>query len=138
MKVVSETLEMVDYEDKTEEIDKTEKIDKSERKLAISIILIDLIYGMNRDTCHKMNFVIIIAQLMTFLASCISRVIFEEYSLVISITGAITSTIFMCLVLINSKISKIALDNARAHREIIEDCIDELLGGSEKSDEGSK
>lgn len=132
MKVVSETLEMVDYEDKTEEIDKLEY------KLAISMTLIDLIYDINRDTCHKMNFVIIIAQLITFFASCILQVIFNEYRPVISMAGVIMSTIFMCLVLINSKISKIALDNAHAHREIVEDCVDKLLRGSEKSDEGSK
>lgn len=132
MKVVSETLEMVDYEDETE------KIDKSECRLTIRLALIDLIYGINRDTCHKMNFIIIIAQLITFFASCMLQVIFSEYRPVISIAGAIMSTVFMCLVLINSKISRIALDNARAHREVIDYCIDELLGGSEKSDEGSK
>lgn len=132
MKVVSETLEMVDYEDKTEEID------KSEYRLAIRLALIDLIYGINRDTCHKMNFVIIVAQLITFFASCILQVIFNEYRPVISMAGAIMSTILMCLVLINSKISRAALENAHAHKEIINSCIDELLGGSEKSDESSK
>ena len=132
MKVVSETLEMVDYEDKTEEID------KSEYRLAIRLALIDLIYAINRDTCHKMNFVIIVAQLITFFASCILQVIFNEYRPVISMAGAIMSIIFMCLVLINSKISRVALENARAHREVIDSCIDELLGGSEKSDESSK
>lgn len=132
MKVVSETLEMVDYEDKIEEID------KAEYRLAIKLALIDLIYGINRDTCHKMNFIIIIAQLITFFASCILQVIFNEYRLVISMAGAIISTVFMCLVLINSKISRVALENARAHREVIVSCIDELLGGSEKSDESSK
>lgn len=132
MKVVSETLEMVDYEDKTEEID------KSEYRLAIRLALIDLIYGINRDTCHKMNFVIIVAQLITFFTSCILQVIFNEYRPVISMAGAIMSIVFMCLVLINSKISRVALENARAHREIIDACIDELLGESEKSDESSK
>lgn len=95
-------------------------------KLMAKIALVDLIYDMNKNTCHKINFVIITAQLITFIISIICQFIFNEFRTVISIAGALCSTILLFIVIINTKISDKAIKNANKQKNIIEECIDKL------------
>ena len=90
------------------------------------IALVDLIYNMNKNTCHKINFVIIMAQLITLTISIICQFIFNEFRAIISIAGASCSTILLFIVIINTKISDKAIRKANKQREITEECIDEL------------
>ena len=94
------------------------------------ITLMDLVYDMNRNTCHKMNFMIIGAQLIILTISLICQVLFDEFRAVISLAGAIGSTVLMCLVIINTKISDKAIRKATKQREVIEECIDKISKGS--------
>lgn len=81
---------------------------------------------MNRNTCHKMNFMVIGAQLIILTISLICQALFDEFRVVISLAGAIGSIALMCLVIINTKISDKAIRKANKQREVIEECIDEL------------
>ena len=90
------------------------------------IALVDLIYDMNKNTCHKINFVIIMTQLITFAISIICQFIFNEFRAIISIAGASCSTILLFIVIINTKISDKAIRNANEQKNIIEECIDKL------------
>lgn len=122
MKIINENLEMVDYEEK-EEIKTSTMLDY---KMMAKMTLMDLVYDMNRDTCHKINFMIIRAQLIILTVSLICQALFDEPRVVISLAGAIGSIVLMCLVIINTKISDKAIRKANKQREIIEECIDEL------------
>ena len=122
MKIINENLEMVDYEEKEEAKTST----MLGYKLMAKIALVDLIYNMNKNTCHKINFVIIMAQLITFVISIICQFIFNEFRAIISIAGASCSTILLFIVMINTKISDKAIKNANKQKNIIEECIDKL------------
>ena len=126
MKVVSENLEMVDYEEKKKEIEDAKESAALGYKMMAKMTLIDLVYDMNRNTCHKMNFMIIGAQLIVLTISLICQALFNEFRAVISMAGALGSTVLMFLVVINTKISDKAIRKANKQREIIEECIDEL------------
>lgn len=126
MKVVSENLEMVDYEEKKKEIEDAKESAALGYKMMAKMTLIDLVYDMNRNTCHKMNFMIIGAQLIVLTISLICQALFNEFKAVISMAGALGSTVLMFLVVINTKISDKAIRKANKQREIIEECIDEL------------
>lgn len=122
MKVINENLEMVDYEEKEE----TRTGTMLGYKMMAKMTLMDLVYDMNRNTCHKMNFIVIGAQLIILTISLICQFLFEEFEAVISMAGALGSTILLCLVIINTKISDKAIRKANKQREIIEECIDKL------------
>lgn len=122
MKIINENLEMVDYEEK--EGAKTSTM--LGYKMMAKMTLMDLVYDMNRNTCHKMNFMIIGAQLIILTISLICQALFSEFRAVISMAGALGSTILLCLVIINTKISDKAVRKANKQREIIEECIDKL------------
>lgn len=92
--------------------------------------LMNLVYDMNRNTCHKMNFMIIGAQLIILTISLICQALFDEFRVVISLAGAIGSTVLMCLVIINTKVSDKAIRKATKQREVIEECIDKISKGS--------
>lgn len=126
MKVVSENLEMVDYEEKKKEIEDAKESAALGYKMMAKMTLIDLVYDMNRNTCHKMNFMIIGAQLIVLTISLICQALFNEFRAVISMAGALGSTVLMFLVVINTKISDKAIRKANKQREIIEEYIDEL------------
>ena len=126
MKVVSENLEMVDYEEKKKEIEDAKESAALGYKMMAKMTLMDLVYDMNRNTCHKMNFMIIGAQLIVLTISLICQALFNEFRAVISMAGALGSTVLMFLVVINTKISDKAIRKANKQREIIEECIDEL------------
>ena len=130
MKVVSGNLEMVDYEEKKKEIEDAKESAVLGYKMMAKMTLIDLVYDMNRNTCHKMNFMIIGTQLIVLTISLICQVIFDEFRAVISLAGAIGSTILMCLVIINTKVSDKAIRKATKQREVIEECIDKISKGS--------
>ena len=130
MKVVSGNLEMVDYEEKKKEIEEAKTSATLGYKMMAKMTLMDLVYDMNRNTCHKMNFMIIGAQLIILTISLICQVIFDEFRAVISLAGAIGSTILMCLVIINTKVSDKAIRKATKQREVIEECIDKISKGS--------
>ena len=122
MKIINENLEMVDYEEKEEAKTST----MLGYKMMAKMTLLDLVYDMNRNTCHKMNFMIIGAQLIVLTISLICQFLFDEFEAVISMAGALGSTILLCLVFINTKISDKAVRKANKQREIIEECIDKL------------
>ena len=126
MKVINENLEMVDYDEKKEEIEDAKESAALGYKMMAKMTLIDLVYDMNRNTCHKMNFMIIGAQLIVLTISLICQALFNEFRAVISMAGALGSTVLMFLVVINTKISDKAIRKANKQREIIEECIDEL------------
>ena len=126
MKVVSGNLEMVDYEEKKKEIEEAKTSATLGYKMMAKMTLMDLVYDMNRNTCHKMNFMIIGAQWVILTISLVCQALFSEFRAVISMAGAVGSTILMCLVIINTKISDIAIRKANKQREIIEECIDKL------------
>ena len=130
MKVINENLEMVDYEEKKKEIEDAKESAVLGYKMMTKMTLMDLVYDMNRNTCHKMNFMIIGAQLIILTISLICQVIFNEFRAVISLAGAIGSTILMCLVIINTKVSDKAIRKATKQREVIEACIDKISKGS--------
>ena len=130
MKVINENLEMVDYEEKKKEIEDAKESAVLGYKMMAKITLMDLVYDMNRNTCHKMNFMIIGAQLIILTISLICQVIFDEFRAVISLAGAVGSTILMCLVIINTKVSDKAIRKATKQREVIEECIDKISKGS--------
>ena len=130
MKVINENLEMVDYEEKKKEIENAKESAALGYKMMAKITLMDLVYDMNRNTCHKMNFMIIGAQLIILTISLICRVLFDEFRAVISLAGAIGSTVLMCLVIINTKVSDKAIRKATKQRKVIEECIDKISKGS--------
>ena len=126
MKVINENLEMVDYEEKKKEIEEAKTSATLGYKMMAKMTLMDLVYDMNRNTCHKMNFMIIGAQWVILTISLVCQALFSEFRAVISMAGAVGSTILMCLVIINTKISDIAIRKANKQREVIEECIDKL------------
>ena len=130
MKVINENLEMVDYEEKKKEIEDAKESAALGYKMKAKMTLMDLVYDMNRNTCHKMNFIIIGAQLIVLTISLICQALFDEFRVVISLAGAIGSTVLMCLVIINTKISDKAIRKATKQREVIEECIDKISKGS--------
>lgn len=130
MKVVSGNLEMVDYEEKKKEIEDAKESAVLGYKMMAKMTLMDLVYDMNRNTCHKMNFMIIRTQLIILTISLICQALFDEFRAVISLAGAIGSTALMCLVIINTKVSDKAIRKATKQREVIEECIDKISKGS--------
>ena len=126
MKIINENLEMIDYEEKKKEIEDAKESVALGYKMKAKMTLMDLVYDMNRNTCHKMNFMIIGAQLVILTISLICQFLFEEFEAVISMAGALGSTILLCLVIINTKISDKAIRKTNKQREIIEECIDKL------------
>ena len=126
MKVVSENLEMVDYEEKKKEIKDAKESAVLGYKMMAKMTLMDLVYDMNRNTCHKMNFMIIGAQLIVLTISLICQALFDKFRVVISLAGAIGSIVLMCLVIINTKTSDKAIRKANKQREVIEECIDKI------------
>ena len=124
MKIINENLEMADYEEKEKE--EAKKSALLGYKMMAKITLMDLVYDMNRNTCHKINFMIIGAQLIILTISLICQFLFNEFEAVISMAGALGSTVLLCSVIINTKISDKALRKANKQREIIEECIDKL------------
>ena len=128
MKVVSENLEMVDYKEK--EIEDAKESVALGYKMMAKMTLMNLVYDMNRNTCHKINFMIIGAQWVILTISLVCQALFSEFRAVISLTGAIGSTVLMCLVIINTKVSDKAIRKATKQREVIEECIDKISKGS--------
>lgn len=126
MKIINENLEMIDYEEKKKEIEDAKESVALGYKMKAKMTLMDLVYDMNRNTCHKMNFMIIGAQLIILTISLICQALFDEFRVVISLAGAIGSIVLMCLVIINTKISDKAIRKANKQREVIEECIDKL------------
>ena len=130
MKVINENLEMVDYEEKKKEIEDAKESVALGYKMKAEMTLMNLVYDMNRNTCHKMNFMIIGAQLIILTISLICQALFDEFRVVISLAGAIGSTVLMCLVIINTKVSDKAIRKATKQRKVIEECIDKISKGS--------
>lgn len=126
MKIINENLEMIDYEEKKKEIENVKESATLRYKMMAKMTLMDLVYDMNRNTCHKMNFMIIGAQLIVLTISIICQALFDKFRVVISLAGAIGSIVLMCLVIINTKISDKAIRKANKQREVIEECIDKL------------
>ena len=130
MKVINENLEMVDYEEKKKEIEDVKESAALGCRMKAKMTLMNLVYDMNRNTCHKMNFMIIGTQLIVLTISLICQALFDEFRVVISLAGAIGSTVLMCLVIINTKVSDKAIRKATKQREVIEECIDKITKGS--------
>ena len=126
MKIVSGNLEMVDYEEKKKEMEDVKESVVLEYKMIAKITLMDLVYDMNRNTCHKMNVIIIGTQLIVLTISLICQALFDKFRVVISLAGAIGSIALMCLVIINTKVSDKAIRKANKQREVIEECIEKI------------
>lgn len=126
MKIVSGNLEMVDYEEKKKEMEDVKESVVLEYKMIAKMTLMDLVYDMNRNTCHKMNVIIIGTQLIVLTISLICQALFDKFRVVISLAGAMGSIALMCLVIINTKVSDKAIRKANKQREVIEECIDKI------------
>lgn len=126
MKVINENLEMVDYEESEKDEYTSTTANMFGYKMMAEIALIDLIYDMRKNMCHKMNLIIVMTQIIIFLISITLQFIFQDYKEIISLSGALGSTILMCLVVINTKVADIATKQAYKQREIIEHCINNL------------
>lgn len=129
MKVVNERLELVDYEESEKE-EKDEYTSTTASmfgyKMMAEVALIDLIYDMRKNMCHKMSLIIVMTQIIIFLISITLQFIFQDYKEIISLSGALGSIILMCLVVINTKVADIATKQAYKQREVIEHCINNL------------
>ena len=124
-------MKMIDENSKIVNCGKKKKENTSlEYKIIAKTTLVSLVYDMNRNTCHKMNFMIIGIQWLIITISLICQALFNEFRAVISMAGAIGSTVLMCLVIINTKVSDKAIRKATKQREVIEECIDKISKGS--------
>ena len=128
-------MKMIDENSKIVNCGKKKKENTSlEYKIIAKTTLVSLVYDMNRNTCHKMNFMIIGIQWLIIIISLICQILFNEFIAVIALAGAIGSILLMCLVIINTKISDRAIKKANKQRKIIEECIDELTKGVKYSE----
>lgn len=133
MKIVNENLELVDYSEKEKEKweEKEEKKIDPTYKFLIKMALIDMVYDMNKNLHHKMNFMIITMQILIFSISMILQT-FGISTIPISIAGAIGTTVMLCLVFIGNRLSDKAIKATNIQRNMIHECLDKL---SERSDE---
>lgn len=114
-------------------------MEKQDYKLAIKLALIDLIYGMNRDTTFKLNSVIICIQFVMLFISLILQIAISECKLGASLMNSLWSIAMLFVILINVKIiSAKAMKKAREQKDMIEVLLDELTKDESETNESHK
>lgn len=114
-------------------------MEKQNCKLAIKLALVDLIYGMNRNTSLKLNLVIIAVQFMMLFISMILQITIKESKVGVSLMNSLWSIAMMFVAIINIKIiSHKAMTKAKEQRDMIEILLDKLSEDERENNESHK
>lgn len=104
-----------------------DSLDLSTTNLICRITLIDLVYDMNTNLHHKMNFIILAIQTILLVISVFTQIIFHKtITIRLSSIFAIISILFLSLIIIGNILSDKALKKANQQKHIIMKCIDKI------------
>ena len=104
-----------------------DSLDLSTTNLICRTTLIDLVYDMNTNLHHKMNFIILAIQTILLVISVFTQIIFHKtITIRLSSTFAIFSILFLFLIIIGNILSDKALKKANQQKHIIMKCIDKI------------
>lgn len=104
-----------------------DSLDLSTTNLICRTTLIDLVYDMNTNLHHKMNFIILAIQTILLVISVFTQIIFHKtITIRLSSIFAILSILFLSLIIIGNILSDKALKKANQQKHIIMKCIDKI------------
>lgn len=104
-----------------------DSLDLPTTNLICRITLIDLVYDMNTNLHHKMNFIIITIQIILLLMSILTQIIFHKtITIRLSAAFAAASILFLSLIIIGNILSDKALKKANQQKHIVNKCIDKI------------
>lgn len=104
-----------------------DSLDLSTTNLICRTTLIDLVYDMNTNLHHKMNFIILAIQTILLVISVFTQIIFHKtITIRLSSIFAIFSILFLFLIIIGNILSDKALKKANQQKHIIMKCIDKI------------
>lgn len=104
-----------------------DSLDLSTTNLICRTTLIDLVYDMNTNLHHKMNFIILAIQTILLVISVFTQIIFHKtVTIRLSSIFAILSILFLSLIIIGNILSDKALKKANQQKHIIMKCIDKI------------
>lgn len=104
-----------------------DSLDLSTTNLICRTTLIDLVYDMNTNLHHKMNFIILAIQAILLVISVFTQIIFHKtVTIRLSSIFAILSILFLSLIIIGNILSDKALKKANQQKHIIMKCIDKI------------
>ena len=104
-----------------------DSLDLSTTNLICRTTLIDLVYDMNTNLHHKMNFIILAIQTILLVISVFTQIIFHKtVTIRLSSIFAILSMLFLFLIIIGNILSDKALKKANQQKHIIMKCIDKI------------
>ena len=104
-----------------------DSLDLSTTNLICRTTLIDLVYDMNTNLHHKMNFIILAIQTILLVISVFTQIIFHKtVTIRLSSIFAILSILFLFLIIIGNILSDKALKKANQQKHIIMKCIDKI------------
>lgn len=104
-----------------------DSLDLSTTNLICRTTLIDLVYDMNTNLHHKMNFIILAIQTILLVISVFTQIIFHKtITIRLSSIFAILSILFLFLIIIGNILSDKALKKANQQKHIIMKCIDKI------------
>lgn len=104
-----------------------DSLDLPTTNLICRTTLIDLVYDMNTNLHHKMNFIILAIQTILLVISVFTQIIFHKtITIRLSSIFAILSILFLFLIIIGNILSDKALKKANQQKHIIMKCIDKI------------
>lgn len=104
-----------------------DSLDLPTTNLICRTTLIDLVYDMNTNLHHKMNFIILAIQTILLVISVFTQIIFHKtVTIRLSSIFAILSILFLFLIIIGNILSDKALKKANQQKHIIMKCIDKI------------
>lgn len=104
-----------------------DSLDLPTTNLICRTTLIDLVYDMNTNLHHKMNFIILAIQTILLVISVFTQIIFHKTIIIrLSSIFAIISILFLSLIIIGNILSDKALKKANQQKHIIMKCIDKI------------
>lgn len=104
-----------------------DSLDLPTTNLICRTTLIDLVYDMNTNLHHKMNFIILAIQTILLVISVFTQIIFHKtVTIRLSSIFAISSILFLFLIIIGNILSDKALKKANQQKHIIMKCIDKI------------
>ena len=104
-----------------------DSLDLPTTNLICRTTLIDLVYDMNTNLHHKMNFIILAIQTILLVISVFTQIIFHKtITIRLSSIFAILSILFLSLIIIGNILSDKALKKANQQKHIIMKCIDKI------------
>ena len=104
-----------------------DSLDLPATNLICRTTLIDLVYDMNTNLHHKMNFIILAIQTILLVISVFTQIIFHKtITIRLSSIFAILSILFLFLIIIGNILSDKALKKANQQKHIIMKCIDKI------------